>query len=387
MDIEPGIADGNQSLMRIVLLEAFFTGSHQKWALGLQLHSRHQIEIISLPGRFWKWRMHGAAISLANRVNQLKYTPDLLLTTDMMDSALFKSLLKPTFGNIPLAVYFHENQITYPWSSTDRDIQHGRDRHYGFINYTSALVADRAFFNSTYHREAFLQALPKFLKAFPDHRNMETIEQIRRKSKVLYLGLELSAMDSVLPENTENQDPVILWNHRWEYDKNPELFFETLYALADAQVPFKLVVLGENTSHRPTIFDEARQKLADRILHWGYVDSYEEYVRLLETADCLPVTSNQDYFGISVVEAVYAGCMPLLPQRLTYPELFPKEQFLDLFYQDQDELLTKLKSYLSSHPKKRLSDTLKVHLQKFDWKDQIRQYDEELQSCSEDHKS
>ena len=52
--------------MKILILEPFFTGSHQQWAEGFQKHSTHQVEILSLSGHHWKWRMHGGAIALAD---------------------------------------------------------------------------------------------------------------------------------------------------------------------------------------------------------------------------------------------------------------------------------------------------------------------------------
>ena len=49
--------------MKILILEPFFTGSHKDWAEGFKFHSKHEVQILSLPGRFWKWRMHGGAIT------------------------------------------------------------------------------------------------------------------------------------------------------------------------------------------------------------------------------------------------------------------------------------------------------------------------------------
>ena len=370
---------GNLFLMQIILLETFFSGSHRQWALGLQTHSQHSIEIISLPGRFWKWRMHGGANSLAKQVNELQYSPDLFITTDMVDTALFRSLLKSELRYIPIAVYFHENQITYPWSPTDRDVLNDRDRHYGFINYTSALSADQVFFNSEYHRNSFLNALPKFLKAFPDHRNIDTIEIISEKSKTLHLGVDFSKFDSS-PKTAEDQRaPTILWNHRWEYDKNPDEFFEVLFALEDGNIPFNLIILGENTSHKPTVFDQADRKLKDRIIHIGYVDSFKEYHRLLQSADYLPVTSFQDFFGISVIEAVYAGVIPILPTRLVYPEHFPIERFPELFYLNKSELYAKLKSILTHANHQFENYKLKEQVEIYNWSHCIRQYDLEFE--------
>ena len=133
-------------VMNITLVEPFYTGSHRQWAINLQKYSRHNISILSLPGRFWKWRMHGAAVTLASRMNNLLEIPDLLVVTDMLDVAVFKALLDQRFSAIPILLYFHENQITYPWSLDDPDPGLQRDRHYGFINYTSCLAADRIAF-------------------------------------------------------------------------------------------------------------------------------------------------------------------------------------------------------------------------------------------------
>jgi len=51
--------------MKILIVEPFFSGSHKQWALSYQHSSQHDVDILSLPGHYWKWRMHGAAVSLA----------------------------------------------------------------------------------------------------------------------------------------------------------------------------------------------------------------------------------------------------------------------------------------------------------------------------------
>jgi hypothetical protein len=50
--------------MKILLIEPYHTGSHAAWASGFATHSRHFVSTLTLPGRFWKWRMHGAAVTL-----------------------------------------------------------------------------------------------------------------------------------------------------------------------------------------------------------------------------------------------------------------------------------------------------------------------------------
>lgn len=178
--------------MKILLIEPFFTGSHKSWALGFQKHSNHHVEILSLSGHYWKWRMHGGAVTLARKYMESDYQPDLIFCTDMLDLTTFQGLTRSKTATIPFAIYFHENQLSYPWSPTDQDKREKRDNHYSFINYTSALAADKVFFNSKYHMDSFFTELPNFLKQFPDNNELSSVQEIKAKSEVLYLGVELT---------------------------------------------------------------------------------------------------------------------------------------------------------------------------------------------------
>ncbi len=362
--------------LNIVVLEPFFSGSHQQWAEGLKLHSNHHIDILSLPGRHWKWRMHGGAVSLAKQFNELDRIPDVILGTSMLDFATFLGCTKHKSAGIPTAIYFHENQLTYPWSPQDRDVKNKRDNHYAFINYTSALVADRVFFNSEYHRASFIGALPKFLNQFPDRQEKESIDRILQKSEVLYLGMDLLRFDA-FEHHSKNEKPIILWNHRWEYDKNPEEFFEALFRLKEMGLAFDLIVLGEQNDVYPPIFEKAKHVLANQIIHWGYATTFEQYARLLWKADILPVTSNQDFFGGSVVEAMYCGCVPLLPNRLAYPEHLTEEQKNECLY-EEGELTARLATMIKKFEDIKSSSIVI----KYDWKKLICAYDSKFTSLT-----
>ncbi|MEE9542707.1 MAG: DUF3524 domain-containing protein, partial [Thermodesulfobacteriota bacterium] len=154
--------------MKILIIEPFFGGSHATWAKGYKANSGHDIEILSLEGRSWKRRMREGAATLAGLYREGGYAPDMILATDMLDLAKFMALTKELTSEIPTAVYFHENQLTYPWSPNDKSSVEAR-KEFGFINFTTALAAKRVFFNSAYHMEAFLKELTGLLKGFPDY--------------------------------------------------------------------------------------------------------------------------------------------------------------------------------------------------------------------------
>jgi len=357
--------------MKILLIEPFFTGSHQQWAEGYQRHSEHEVQLLTLPGKFWKWRMAAGAVELAKRFLESDFKPDLILATDMLDLAPFLSLSRKKSGGIPTAIYFHENQITYPWSPTDEDVPLKRDHHYGFMNYISALVADKVFFNSQYHYDSFLDTLPDFLRKFPDFRGLENVEKIRVKSQVLHLGMDLKRLN-VEEYQQVAPTPILLWNHRWEYDKDPGTFFKTLFKLQEEDIDFRLILLGESFKKSPPIFAEAKEKLSSKILHCGYAKTFEEYKKWLNQADILPVTSRQDFFGGSVVEAMYCGCIPLLPNRLAFPEHIPEKYRSQLLYESEADFIQKLKSMILNFQK---TIPVKNFVAAYDWSTFVPHYD------------
>ena len=362
--------------MKIVLLEPFLTGSHRQWAEGFQKHSRHDVQILSLKGRHWKWRMYGGAVILAEQFLKIKYRPDLLLATDMLDLTTFLALTRSKSADIPAALYFHENQINYPWSPTDEDVKLERNNQYGFINYTSALAADRVLFNSDFHRNAFLEALPGFLKQFPDNQGLENVDRIARKSETLPLGMDLQRF---LPFREERLPgpPVILWNHRWEYDKNPQTFFEELLRLKSEGHDFRLVVLGEKFQKSPPVFTQIKKELAGHILHFGFAKDFETYARWLWRADILPVTSRQDFFGGSVVEAIFCDTFPILPKRLAYPEHLPEHLHGQHFYENETDFYPMLKQAVQQvEPARQFSG--QALMEKYDWKNLAETYDRQL---------
>ena len=362
--------------MRITIAEPYCTGSHAAWVNEYASHSRHDVELLTLPGRNWKWRMHGGAVTLASRFLASERRPDLILATDMLDLTTFLALTRRSSSACPCALYFHENQLTYPWSPGDPDTSSRRDLHYAFINYASALAADAVLFNSRYHQDAFLGALPGFLKGFPDASEAASVGRIAAKSRVLHLGMDLKKLDPHRPQGGEGAGaPLILWNHRWEYDKDPEAFFSALYRLADEGLDFRLAVLGESFGRAPAVFAEARRRLAGKVVQWGYLESFTQYAQWLWRADILPVTSRQEFFGASVVQALYCGCTALLPERLAYPEHVPPGESARFLYRDNECLADRLRPLLAD-PVRCAAGSLGEFVRRYDWEQLAPVYDD-----------
>ncbi len=365
--------------MRICLLEPYNTGSHRTWAEGYAAHSRHQVTLLTLSGQYWKWRMHGGAVTLARYFRERAVQPDQLLATDMLDLTTFLALTRDLAHDIPVALYMHENQLTYPPRPGER-----RDLHYGFINYASMLCARRIYFNSQHHLEAWFDELPRLLKHFPDYNEFPTIAALQGRSEVLPLGLDLARLDAHRPDEPSGGPPVIVWNHRWEYDKNPGEFFRALYTLAEQGVDFRLVLLGEVFVHVPPEFEEARQRLGERILQFGYVPTFAEYARWLWRADIAVSTALHDFFGAAVVEAMYCGCLPILPWRLSYPQFVPVAHREHCLYRDYEQLLGLLERSIAEVAARKsipAGDSLWMReaVAGYDWRVLAEEYDRRLE--------
>jgi len=349
---------------RVQIVEPFFTGSHRYWAERIQEYSTWEVDVNSLAGRHWKWRMSSGCIDLAKSA-AAKPEPDVFLCSDMLDLAAFKGLLPSELNQKRFVLYMHENQLVYPQLNASE-----YDRQYAIINFRSAVAADEIWFNSAFHKEAFIGALPEFLKAFPDKRNTDEVEKIQARSKVIPLGID--EMD--ISKRDINDLPHILWNHRWEHDKDPEAFFDLMYRLIENGLDFRLIVLGESYGTLPDCFTVAKERLADKIVHWGYA-SRADYEHWLQRADILPVTSRQEYFGLSVMEAVHSGVTPVLPERLVYPELYKTKGAA--FYSDDDGLFSQCAELINTHPRR-----MQFDMSEFTWRNVIQTYDRAFAAAS-----
>jgi glycosyltransferase involved in cell wall biosynthesis len=364
--------------MNILLLEPYCGGSHQAWAEGYVAHSSHQVKLLSHSARFWKWRMQGGALTLAERARALRFHPDIILASDMLNLPAFLGLTRHFFADVPVAIYFHENQLTYPFPAGDK-----RDLTYGMINWLSMLAADRVFFNSTYHMEVWFDELPNLLKHFPDYAHVHRVAEVRAKAQVLPVGCNLHRFDPVpdpIDRAPADLPPLLLWNQRWEYDKDPQTFFRALYMLAIEGFDFRVALAGQSYRQAAPEFESARSRLGDRVVHFGYADD-DSYVDILRRADVVISTAVHEFFGIAIVEAVYCGCFPLLPRRLSYLETVKPTYHTACLYDTFEDLLERLRVILTEPERaRRLASKLRHTVTRFDWSKMAPRYDEVLES-------
>ncbi|NBB76165.1 MAG: DUF3524 domain-containing protein [Bacteroidetes bacterium] len=369
--------------MNILAIEPFYNGSHRAFLKGLEQNSAHTIIPIKMDTRRWKWRMHGDSVTLASMSSEIKEPVDLLLVSSMTNLPAFLALTNPRFAHTPKVMMMHENQLTQPMPEGEE-----RDLTYCYINYLSMLSADKLLFTTKFHLDDLLEALPAFLDHFPGDKHYHTVDKIRYKSVVMYPGLDLKVFDKQPDTRAQNKRPVIVWNQRWQFDRNPAMFFKVLNRLNDIDLEFDLILAGDTKHKKPEEFERAWKRFGDQITHFGYVDNVDNYSKLLHSGDIVVSTATYEFFCVAIMEAIYCGCHPLVPNRLHYPELIPKSLHNPLLhsqvlYDTEDELFHCLKDLLTGETRPLPKSSLQNINRHLDWSRMIDRYDSLFEELKE----
>jgi glycosyltransferase involved in cell wall biosynthesis len=328
---------------RYLFIEPYLNGSHRALVQALMHGVPGRWTLLGLPGRFFRWRMRGGAAFLAEAAcDLLRESWDGLLCSSMLNLAELRGLV-PQLAKVPALVYFHENQLAYPAAGAADDEQRERDLFLAFSNLTSAFTAEAVVFNSSYHRDQVLTAADELMKNLPDAVPSGIVNDLAHKARVLPVPLMIAEAEGL--EREERQGPLrLVWNHRWGQDKDPDSFFGALEMLAKQGVDFQVAVLGRKSGKPPAVFSRASQMLGKRLVQLGPVEDRWDYWRWLFWADVGVSTALQEYQGLAVAEAVWAGCRPLVPDALVYRELYSSE-----FRYQPDELTNHLTA-MSTQP-------------------------------------
>lgn len=320
----------NQGRPCIWLLSAYRSDSHAAWADWLQAGITNvDWQLRELPGRHFAWRIRGNPLSWLDTLPEQQ--PDLILASSMVDLATIKGL-HPRLAHCPCWYYFHENQFAYPQS--DRQLS---TIEAAMVQLYGALAANLLLFNSEWNRQSFLDGVAGLMTRMPDQVPAGVVERLTRRSQVLPVPVTAISKG-------EQRDPgLILWNHRWEYDKAPEHFARAMLTLADSGRSFRLALLGQRGQRLHPALDQLRQQLSGNIVADGFFKR-AEYQRILGRAAIVVSTARHEFQGLSMLEAVSAGARPLAPDALCYPEQYGRDYRYPAG--DINELVNRLAAWL-----------------------------------------
>ena len=279
--------------LSILALEPWLGGSHEQFLLQWQASSEHEVRLVGLPARHWKWRMASGGWRLAEKVIREDVPrPDVIFVSSLCELAQLYGFLPNGWGDVPSVLYFHENQLTYP-----------------------------------------LQAL--------------------EQADFIWPGIDCGGfpLGAGAPESAPLR---VGFNHRMEHDKDPIAFLDACIEARKRGADLEVVLMGAKFDKAPEGVSARLEQLGDAALFAGFDDDRATYAARLGTCDVVVSTALHEFYGMAMLEALTTGCALLAPDRLAYPEVLPTSvEGVELFA--DSELAVRLTQHARECP--RLRDT------------------------------
>jgi glycosyltransferase involved in cell wall biosynthesis len=241
--------------------------------------------------------------------------------------------------NIPVFIYgvWHAGSITmndfaqkmHSWS---------KDFEVGFLN-----MCDGVFVGSEYSKQSIVNRLLYDMSE-------ETASRIEKKIICCGMPLDFLSLQQYVTEEKEN---IVVFPHRPDPEKNPEVFVQLVDNLS--------ITLNDFDKYK-FIFCTSREKYqsSSAFIQLGIVNlknrypnveilenlSKAEYYSLLGKSKLMVSTTSEENFGYCVVEAMALGCPVILPNMFSHPELV--ENDVNYLYDDYNELMDKSIALLES---------------------------------------
>ncbi len=303
--------------------------------------------------------------------------PDIIVASDMLDLPAWlgfvardRSRFAAGLLRAPIVTYFHESQWDYPIGPSARV-----DFHYGYTNLLTACASDACWFNSQFHLDSFFASSHAFIRRMPDSQSDHELKTAHAKSIVIAPGYHPSP---IRIDRQPGRPLQIGWVSRWEHDKRPDQFVHLVDQLSHAGVDFQLVLLGQRTGKEAALIDLV-ERYRNQISINQFAASGDEYRRALAQIDVVVSTAQHEFFGIGVCEAIDAGAAPVLPDRLSYPELVPNNDCYSTI-QEAAEMLIRL-----TDPQRRAAaaETARRSIKRFDVRRCVAAIDAEIERLTE----
>lgn len=371
--------------LKILYFEPEYHGYRRVLLDGLRRYSSHRIVPLH-PGTEGPDNLHLSLLTyleksslkpLLSETGEGRDLPvDGIIITDVDSLIDFCTMGRKWIHSVFSAILFQDQGFHSAWSGKRKD-------QYEAVRFIFGLLAaNRLFFLSHRQRSDCVSLIDETLDNLPSTIDKEMIlANVEKKSQLLQPGLALRELDQ-WSHKIKYHCPTVLWNHRWEKDKNPEEFFDVIGRLAAENINFGLVLCGntdctEDAAEKEqmqTLFEKAREDLGHRVFYFGHCPSRSEYANLLWASDIVVSTARKHYFPASIIEAVYCNCHPVLSDIEEYRELIPSSFHDQYLYSHPDRLYETLK-FLLSNPHQKEAGKVRESVSIMDWEHRIGKVD------------
>jgi hypothetical protein len=195
-------------------------------------------------------------------------------------------------------LFFHDlwfpgiEQIKYVSDLLDLNLKITGCLHAGCYDPNDFLYQKNLGYWAVHFEHMLFQIVDKIFVATNYHKDLILKNRSINPDKIKITGFPIFPKS----KNIHKKQPLIVFPHRKDPEKNPELFDE-----------LKCNLPNKDWSCVST-FDQAKTK--------------DDYYNILESS-CIAVSfSDQETWGIAMIEAVFADCLPLVPDKLSYQEMY-----------------------------------------------------------------
>lgn len=301
---------------QLLYVETYNGGSHARVLEILRECSRHSITAVTLPPEHWRWRSIAAHHDVATIVEQEQVDrPDAIVLSGPVNVPSLLQMLPASWGSVPVAVYFHESQWTYPTERHDT-------RPYVTGHLDALSVADRVWFNSEYHRDTFRNAALDHMSPRIRKLARHVLASRWGRTRIVYPPVRIDT--SRFPAPVPRTIPRILWAARWVREKRPDRFVAAIERLNDAGIDFEVVILGAGAELHE---HAAYRRIAGLVTVSGAIPARADYEAITASCDIVISTTDHEFFGVAILEAALSGVLPVLPRAHAYPETLPSAHF------------------------------------------------------------
>ncbi|XP_021255111.1 glycosyltransferase-like domain-containing protein 1 isoform X9 [Numida meleagris] len=270
--------------MSVLLIEAFYGGSHKQLMDLLQEELKEECVLCTLPAKKWHWKARTAALYFMQTVPA---------------SANYRFMPEHKLAHLENIIGVKRNGDAYqceglPGQQKSRALG-GLMKNSNACR-ESGLCEAQPGLCTTQHEglHSPLTAAGRLNKSEASESTNPCQEEDKQQLTFNLCNI-WSGMDY-------QQRPLhVAWPHRWEHDKDPETFFKVLLKLKEQELPFHVSVLGETFTDVPDIFAEAKKALGSSVLHWGYLPSKDDYFQALCMADVVISTAKHEFFGVAML--------------------------------------------------------------------------------------
>jgi len=164
---------------------------------------------------------------------------------------------------------------------------------------------------------SWFKFIDKIFVATQFHKDLIILSRNIDPEKIVVTGLPIFK-PKYSPVRKEN---IVVFPHRLDSEKNPQMFDELASWLKRSMVGWKFIKSK----------DVCKTK--------------KEYYELLNRSTIAVSFADQETWGIAQLEAVFLGCIPMVPDKLSYHELY-NESFKYIYF---EECILKIRKFMEGH--------------------------------------